>query len=104
MSKKDKQEQQAELDRKLSEIDEEMEKKGASKLIGKRGSTEGMEPKVIHCSKCKTVMDEKGRCPNCGHYIYIPMDEKKRKRIQIITTIVGVVVFIVLFVILQFRK
>ena len=47
---------------------------------------------------------EHGVCPACGFKIYVPMDEEKRKKIKLITTVVAVAAFIVLFVVLQFKK
>lgn len=43
----------------------------------------GYEPKQIHCKHCKTLM-ENGVCPNCGFKMYVPMDEKKQRRIRLI--------------------
>lgn len=58
----------------------------------------------FHCPKCKTALGEDGRCPTCGYKMYIPMDEKKRNKIKLIVTVVAMAIFIVLFVILQFKK
>ena len=60
-------------------------------------------PQQVHCKRCRTLM-ENGVCPACGFKIYVPMDEEKRKKIKLITTVVAVAAFIVLFVALQFKK
>ncbi len=60
--------------------------------------------KGFHCPRCKTLLQEDGRCPTCGYKMYIPMDEKKRNKIKLILTAVLMAIFVVLFVILQFRK
>lgn len=60
-------------------------------------------PQQVHCKRCRTLM-ENGVCPACGFKIYVPMDEEKRKKIKLITTVVAVVVFIALFVALQFKN
>ena len=60
-------------------------------------------PSELHCRRCKTLLD-KGVCPNCGYRVYIPMDEKKRNKIRLIATAVGVAVFAVLFVALKIIK
>ena len=72
----------------------------------KRGifrSQEDVTPTVVHCKRCKTLM-EKGVCPTCGYKIYVPMDEEKRKKIKLAMTVVAVVVFIALFVALHFKN
>ena len=57
----------------------------------------------LHCPRCKSVM-ENGKCSTCGHYIYVPMDEAKRKKIRLAVGIVCTVGFVILFVLLQFKK
>jgi rubrerythrin len=54
---------------------------------------EGMQ---VHCHKCGTLM-ENGKCPACGHTMYVPMDEKKQRTIR---WIAGGILFAVLIVIL----
>ena len=60
------------------------------------------EPK-FHCPRCKTVM-ENGKCPTCGHYIYVPMDKEKQKKIRLIVGGICMVGFVILFVLLQLKK
>ena len=67
-----------------------------------KGKAQENKAQQIHCPRCKTVM-ENGKCPTCGHYIYVPMDEKKRKKIRLIVGGVCLVVFAVLFVVLQLK-
>ena len=57
----------------------------------------------LHCPRCKTLM-ENGKCPNCGHYIYVPMDREKRSKIRLIVGGICIVGFLILFVILQSKK
>ena len=78
------------------------------------GQTTGQKEKVatgakknagqkLHCPRCKTLM-ENGKCPNCGHYVYVPMDREKRSKIRLIVGGVCIVGFLILFVILQGNK
>lgn len=60
--------------------------------------------KRFHCPRCKTLLGDDGLCPTCGYKMYIPMDEKKRNKIKLIITVVAMAVFVVLFVLLQFKK
>ena len=63
-------------------------------------SAQAKTGKKIHCSRCRSLM-ENGKCPTCGHYIYMPMDDKKRKKIRLIVGGVCVLIFAVLFVVMQ---
>jgi uncharacterized paraquat-inducible protein A len=63
----------------------------------------GAHPEQLHCRRCQTLMEE-GTCPACGFKIYVPMSEEKRKKIKTITTAIGFVVFIVIFLVIQFSK
>ena len=54
---------------------------------------EGMK---VHCHKCGTLM-ENGKCPACGHTMYVPMDEKKQRNIRLIA---GGILFAILIIIL----
>lgn len=57
----------------------------------------------FHCPRCRSVM-ENGKCPTCGHYIYVPMDKEKQKKIRWIVGGVCMVGFVILFVLLQLKK
>ena len=57
-------------------------------------------PDEVHCHKCGTLM-EKGRCPNCGHTIYVPMDEKKKKIVRWIVGGVCLLAFLIVFIVTQ---
>ena len=72
---------------------EEQQKKSAPKPKVNAGQK-------MHCSRCKSVM-ENGKCPTCGHYIYMPMDKEKRNKIRLIVGGVCIVGFVVLFILLQ---
>lgn len=64
---------------------------------------DGVTPTVIHCKRCKTVM-QKGVCPTCGFRMYVPMDKKKRDKIKLIATCVCMAAFVILFLIMQIRN
>ena len=49
-----------------------------------------------HCHRCKVLM-ENGKCPSCGQKMYVPMDEEKQKKIRWITTGIGLLVFLIIF-------
>lgn len=57
----------------------------------------------MHCPRCKSPM-ENGKCPTCGHYIYVPMSKEKRNKIRLIVGGVCIVGFVILFVLLQVKK
>ena len=52
----------------------------------------------IHCYKCKTLM-ENGKCPSCGHTVYVPMDEQKQKNIRWIAGGILFAVFLIVFLV-----
>ena len=91
----------------LAQMDEAMagqpKQEKASQQPQKARKYDDSMPSQVHCKRCRTLM-ENGVCPACGFKIYVPMDEEKRKKIKLITTVVAVVVFIALFVALQFKK
>ena len=49
-----------------------------------------------HCHRCKVLM-ENGKCPSCGQKMYVPMDEEKQKKIRWISTGIGLLVFLIIF-------
>ena len=53
-------------------------------------------PEQIHCRKCNTLM-ENGKCPSCGHSIYVPMDATKQMKIRLIVGAIGVAIFLLVF-------
>lgn len=57
----------------------------------------------MHCPRCKSVM-ENGKCPTCGHYVYVPMSKEQRNKIRLIVGGICVVGFVILFFIMQFKK
>ena len=68
----------------LAQMDEAMREKETSNTENepKRvGLIKDKTPSKIHCHKCGTWMED-GKCPNCGHTIYTPMDEKTQKTIR----------------------
>lgn len=58
---------------------------------------DGSVPEQMHCRRCGNAM-EKGKCPVCGFTVYMPMDEGTRKKVRLITGVVLVALFAVLFV------
>ena len=61
------------------------------------------QPQQVHCRRCQTLMEE-GKCPSCGFKMYVPMSDEKSKKIKTITTAIGFVVFIIIFLVIQFGK
>ena len=116
MKKMTSRERRAEERRILAEMDEAMQEQAEKKqkdaenvktTVKKakpaRAQDDGIMPSTLHCKHCKTLM-ENGVCPACGFKVYIPMDEEKRKKIKMALTVVGFVVFIVIFLIIQFKN
>ncbi len=88
-------EKKAEEKRILAELDEAVQAEhGEERTPSERGE------KIMHCPRCKSVMQQ-GVCPTCGHKIYLPMSEEKRKKIKGIATIVCLAIFIVLFALIK---
>ena len=115
MSKKTREEKRAEERRIIAEMELAIkEKEEAEKSAEETTETteEGKEEKVekkdkkqvYHCPRCRTELKDDGHCPTCNYKIYVPMDEKKRGKIKLILTAVFMVIFVVLFVCLQFKK
>ena len=120
MSKKTREEKREEERRIIAEMDEALQEKAesenvqnasqASRESGESAPKASPTPKTdknknrYHCPRCRTLLEEDGKCPTCGYKMYIPMDEKKRNKIRLIVAAVCIAVFIVLFVILQFQK
>lgn len=120
MSKQTREEKQAKERRIIAEMEaalQENEEKKNPQNSSSEGKNEGQTlPKTsptvktkkgetgYHCPRCKTLLQEDGRCPTCGYKMYIPMDEKKRNKIRLIVAAVCMAIFVVLFVVLQFKK
>lgn len=75
-------------------------KKGAGKKRRKSGesrtddSAVGAPAGEIHCRRCKAVM-KNGVCPECGYRMYVPLEDKTRKKSVLIVGVVCVAVFVV---------
>ena len=101
--------QREEEHRVLAEMDKAMKEQktqSASAPLQPKGKTsfyDSTQPTTMHCHRCKSLM-ENGVCPTCGFKTYVPMSEEKRKKIKTVTTAIGFVVFIVIFLIIQFSK
>lgn len=119
MSKKTRKEKREEERRILAEMDAAMKEQAgenpqtgleekptqeAPKRKRRSWSVEDPTPKKIHCRRCNTLLQEDGYCPTCGYKVYMPMDEKKRNKVRLILTGVFMVVFVVIFVIMQINK
>ncbi len=80
------------------------EKKAATpnekKKRGKENFYQSTTPETLHCRRCKTLM-ENGVCPTCGYKTYVPMSEEKRKKARWIVTVACVVIFVILFAVVQ---
>ena len=68
---------------------------GEEPIVGENG-----ELQTIHCRRCRTLM-ENGVCPDCGFKMYVPMSDEQRKKIRKAGTIVGFIIFAVLYAILK---
>lgn len=108
MSKR--QEKKAEEKRIIAEMEDALQEEKAAKAEEKKERKKSRssyysstEPQTVHCRCCKTLM-ENGVCPTCGFKMYVPMSEEKRNKIKTVTTAIGFVVFIVIFLIIQFSK
>ncbi len=98
---KEKRKQRREEERRiLAELDEAVAAERAEQAPEQ--GEKGEEP-VLHCRRCRTVM-EKGVCPVCGYKTYQPMSEEKRKRVRNILTVVCLVGFAILFFALKLWK
>ncbi len=73
------------------------------KPVQKKDDGQAKQGQKLHCPRCKSVMEE-GKCPTCGHYIYVPMDKEKRNKIRLIVGGVCMVGFVILFVLMQIKK
>jgi rRNA maturation endonuclease Nob1 len=74
----------------LAQMNEALEEQKAEETQ----KEEGMK---LHCHKCGTLM-ENGKCPKCGHTVYVPMDEAKQKKIRLIVGAVFVVILVIVLV------
>ena len=66
-----------------------------------------LEKHALPCPHCgKSVLDHMTRCPYCGGMLvpagYVPMDEKKKKKIRTVTFAVGTVAAVVIILVILF--
>ena len=47
---------------------------------------------------------QNGKCPVCGHTIYVPMNKEKQRKIKWIATGVMLVIFVALFAVVQLSR
>ena len=64
---------------------------------------DGQDVPITYCRRCKMKM-ENGVCKTCGFKAYVPMDKEKQQKIKLIGTAILMAVFVILFVVLQFKK
>ena len=87
----------------LAEMEEAMQERAQENAQdGTDGQAEkdtpsNAETPRYHCSKCGTLMQENGVCPNCGHRIYVPMEESKQKTAQTIIGVACIVIFLLIY-------
>lgn len=75
---------------------QENEQDGTDGQAEKDAPSKAEKPRY-HCSKCGTLMQENGVCPNCGHRIYVPMEEGKQKTAQLIIGAACIVIFLLVY-------
>ena len=107
MSKQKREEEQkvlAQMNEAMQENQAQPVKKEENAQKTKKTSFYGAtQPTTMHCRRCRSMMED-GVCPTCGFKMYVPMSEEKRKKIKTITTAIGFVVFIIIFLAIQFSK
>ncbi|MBE5745196.1 MAG: hypothetical protein E7355_03560 [Clostridiales bacterium] len=104
MARKTREEKREEERRIIAEMESAMPQKSDVEKARTNGvGEEGAQPQKIHCKRCKTLM-ENGVCPVCGFRIYVPMDERKRKKVRIIVAAACIAVFAALFLIFGLHK
>ena len=82
----------------LAQMDEAMKENKQPEPQKKVGIFKDKTPNSIHCRKCNTLM-ENGKCPTCGHTVYVPMDDKKQATIRWVLGGICLVVFVIVFLV-----
>ncbi len=110
MSKQTRKQRKEEEARIIAEMDEALAAQGLPTLSEPKEKEEKYArayddtmPQRIHCRRCKTLM-ENGKCPLCGHTIYVPMNKEKQRKIKWIATGVMLVIFLALFAVVQLSR
>jgi len=93
----------AEMQAALDEADGVSREQTEKKATPPKKRRNDLTPEVVHCRRCRTVM-ENGVCPSCGFRMYVPMDKEKQDKIKFTLTCVLMAVFVVVFVITQIIK
>ncbi len=95
--KKERREEERKILAQMDEAMKENQKTDAEKPQKYVGPFRDKTPETIHCRKCSALM-ENGKCPNCGHTVYVPMDGKKQKIIRWVVGGVCLLAFLVVFI------
>ena len=98
--KKTRKEREREIIAQMEEALRENEEQ-KKKAEGEGSQTENApqeEMPQLHCRKCKTLM-ENGKCPACGHTVYMPMDPKTQRSVRLALGIVCLVAFVVILLV-----
>ncbi len=110
MEKQTRKEKKAEEARVLSEMRAALEEAERAENVDSEAenttvpvSTPALQEPTYHCHKCKAVM-QNGVCPVCGFKMYVPMDQKKLGKIRLVTTAIGMAIFIAIFLYIQIKK
>lgn len=89
-------EQEKEILAQMEEAVKEEKTEGKAKSSKLAELFKDKTPEQIHCRKCNTLM-ENGKCPSCGHSIYVPMDATKQMKIRLIVGAIGIAIFLLVF-------
>ena len=106
MSRKTREQKREEEKRIIAELEDALKNNAIEKeeTLLEKADFYGEElPDTLHCKRCKTKLD-KGVCPLCGYRIYVPIRKEKRDKIRTVVAVVSMAIFIVLFLVLQFKK
>ena len=94
--KKQKKEEEAKILAQMEEAMREDEQSDAENKPKRVGIFKDKTPETWHCHKCGVLM-ENGKCPQCGHTVYVPMDDKKKKTVRWIVGGVCIAALVIVF-------
>ena len=96
---KERKEEETKILAQMEEAMRENEGETTESAPKRSGLIQDKTPSSIHCRKCGTLMQD-GKCPQCGHTVYTPMDEKTQKTVR---WILGGVCLAVLLIVLLLK-